>query len=386
MISFGVVSLIIIVLYSFMCLPNAFGSHYLNTNTKNIITLSTYLIILLIVAIVYHQTFSSRYTDAMRMYSEMQDSLVLGSKQLFEAYNLNPISALLLLGVAYTGDFDVLKSISAVIFWGGIFLIAWKVRDSVHPAALLLSTLFILCFVDLSYPADTVRFPMAMMIFCCSIIIYFFVGKNNVIFMHLFCITSLLLHASLWPFYLTYFFVKFANKVQSFIIYICSLFYFPVLGLVSKEISQLSPSFGWKMQLYFTPDSQYYEGLISKQQTAFCIIGLCAAISIVAIWAKVKELKTEKNKSFIRFFILCTCIVIGSFPSNVAFARLVPIVVILSLIPLTELLSSYFGDRTTLCKFKSQLSHVGFLLIVVFIIVSMILRFYFSYEPFYLYL
>lgn len=132
---------------------------------------SGYIALTICVSVLYYHVFCVRYVDADRMYQEMENALYKGNGYLFELYGINPFSALLILLPALVGLPYLIKSIAAFVYFGCMFLLAWKLRKKFSPVSIFLAVLFLLCTLDLSYPADGIRFPMACMIFCSALVL-----------------------------------------------------------------------------------------------------------------------------------------------------------------------------------------------------------------------
>ena len=127
---------------------------------------SGYIALTICVSVLYYHVFCVRYVDADRMYQEMENALYKGNGYLFELYGINPFSALLILLPALVGLPYLIKSIAAFVYFGCMFLFSVEIAGKkVFTSFYFLAVHFLLCTLDLSYPADGIRFPMACMNF-----------------------------------------------------------------------------------------------------------------------------------------------------------------------------------------------------------------------------
>ncbi len=359
--------------------------------TRTIYTIILYMILIILVFLIYHQTFCSRYTDTERMYSEMERASYIGPSYLFESYDLNPLSAVYLFLINLTGDKYMLKAFCAIIYFGAILFTAFNIRFKYSPIVVFLGTIYLLAFLDLSYPADTIRFPMASMIFCMTLLNHYF-SSIKLPVVHTLCIISCLIHFSLWPFYLLFVFRKIVCKRYIFgVISICTLFYYLLILNSASLISSVNPSLGYKLEMYFFPDNQYYKSTISFSQILFLSSGLLFSVALFYLWNRnFHNLFNSKKNIYKKLFIIYVCLVAGSFPSNVSFSRLIPIVFVLSSVFLLDLLSYYFDHRYMTDKqciyfpVISRVYHLYFLIFILFVVASFILRCIYSYAPFYI--
>jgi fumarate reductase subunit D len=390
MIQFSTAILFVLVLYSAMQVPFFLISDRLNEKTRDLIQLFIYFFIVLLVFVLYLATDCNRYTDFDRMRAEMQQAAVDGPTGLLISYGLNPLSGIFLYLIALTGYYSLLKGFAGALYWGLMFYLSWRLRGKMHGGSLYLGILFLLSFLNLTYPADSVRFPVACMLFCVGMCLYYFADERP-LKIHLFCIIACLLHVSLWPFYLIFLFSKWIRGKLVYLMCFMLAGSFFLLEKFTSTISNFNPSLGWKMELYFNPDSQYYADIISKQQIGFMALGLLVSLVVVFLWRRWdSRLLDEKCSSvFATQFLISASLVIGSFPSNITFSRLVPIVFIMSMPCLVEIVSK----RHTVARFEivsvDAFRQKSFQLLfvfgaVVFMFVGFVLRLEFSYSPFYL--
>ena len=296
-----------------------------------------YITLTLCMSVLYYHVFCIRHVDADRMYNEMEIALHRGGDYLFELYNLNPLSAVLIFLPALAGLPYLIKSIAALVYFGSIFLFAWKMRKKYSSISIFLSVLFLLCALDLSYPADTVRFPTACMLFCSSLIFnkYGNLSKRDTVVL---MVVACLLHVSLWPFLLLFAIINFLKNNAFIWLCILCLIYFPLVVSFTDIVTRINPSLGWKLQLYFEIDGQYYESLISKEQFLFLLFIYIFCISLLLYGLRKEYIGYDL---YAKCFIVFSSMIFGSMPSNVIFPRYVPILVIMSFPFVSTIFSKY---------------------------------------------
>lgn len=173
------------------------------------------------------------------------------------------------------------------------------------------------------------------------------------------------------------------------IVSIASLCYFPLLSQSESFVSTFNPQLGYKLQMYFMPTDQYYKTTISVQQIIFQSAGLLFTVCVFLVWFKFsKDIFSEYDKQYFRIFILYFCIVAGFFPSNVTFSRMVPVVFVMIMIPFSRIYSDYLSlNKIQYFHLASVpnsfIMHFGFVISMLFIVLSLALRSFVSYQEFY---
>lgn len=379
--SFSVVILLTILLFCvFQFTYFIFCAKGVSVRTRDMFLASGYIALTVCVSVLYYHVFCVRYVDADRMYQEMENALYKGNGYLFELYGINPFSALLILLPALVGLPYLIKSIAAFVYFGCMFLLAWKLRKKFSPVSIFLAVLFLLCTLDLSYPADGIRFPMACMIFCSALVLnkYNNLSRINTTVLVL---IACLLHVSFWPFFVLFIITPLLGKEKFALVAFCCLFYFPFVVSFSSVIAKFNPSLGWKMQLYFEVGGQYYQDLISKEQIAFLLFIYLFCILLIIYGLKKGIVEYDL---YIKYCIIFSSITLGSIPSNVMFPRYAPIIILMAF-PLVSTIFSYYtstGKRKGILV-KDKSIHFVFFAFLVVVFGSIILRCTFSYAVFY---
>lgn len=383
MIQFAYINIVLLILLALIFLPLYNSGIRFIARTKKIYLALMFVLILVLISLIYAHISCDRYVDTIRMDQEMTQSLAQGPSILFTKYSLNPLSAVLLYLVALTHNYALLPCIAGVIFWGCLFYCIWGSRDLASPGSLIFSLLFTLCFLNLAAVADNIRFPIASILFCTSVIDYFFIN-HKILRAILLDVIACLVHFSLWPLLVIFLVSIYCTKKICTIVGIASLGYFPLIGILSSAIASINPALGYKIQLYFIPDGQYYFSGNSIEQTLFNVLGLVYAITINCLWHR----KNPSSKKYEQFFLMSLFLALGSFPSNGTFSRLAPLLIIFTMIPLAEFFSSYFlfspplSEDRVLYQKKDGSLHLIFIGVLSLSIFNLLMRSVFTYAPF----
>lgn len=337
------------------------------------------IIFVALAGLIYFHTECTRYVDYDRMSTEMSLSLSKGASYLFDLYSLNPLSAVPLALIAKTGVFPLLKSLSACVYYGVLLYIAGKLRQTYGAFSATITTVFFLCTVDLSYPADNIRFPIASAIFALGYVGYSYFSFSPIKALSL-MLFGCFFHASMWPFLIIFLSTRiFKKNIFIIILTFFLIFYFQIVNLVSSLISSISPALGWKIQLYFETDGQYYESLISNEQFIYLLF---IYIFICTLFLLKRTFSKQENSQSDRVFIMYSCFLLGSIHSNVIFPRYIPFLILISLPFIADIFSRYTNSGYTgKNSWAMHFIFVSFILVSTF---GLILRFAFSYTPFYL--
>lgn len=387
MVSLSFALFLLLVLFCvFSVVTSARGLH-LSSTTRNVVGFIGCGLVLVLSAVIYHQTFSTRYTDMVRMTHEMEMARVQGYEYLQEKYELYPLSALLLYVVSLTGDYDLLKSLSIVISLLSIFGIGRALRKMGGSRQLVfIVLLYILAFLDFSYPADTVRSFTAYSVFCFAIIWgELSTSRNKCILKHGLLLAATLLHISLLPIYLLYCLSGAKSNLLKKIVAILGLIYFYLLNISIDVVTRINANIGWKLQLYFNPEGQWYSATPSRMQALYMLVGLFFVIFLVFCnnYFEKRGFRSDIPSKYKTFVILSICYMAGSYPSDVTFSRMVPLVVMCSAPYLLEYLR-FFNDGEILQRGVGRpLSLLAYSVVIVYIFTCFVLRGIASYADFY---
>lgn len=364
--------LAVFVLVLLMIRPNRLNR---SANSRLALNVSTiFMVVFLYSSIAYH-TYCTRYTDTIRMSSEMAESKTQGLLYLLGKYDANPLSAIYLYLVSQVGGIRVLQMISAALYMGILLYTLLAVGEREGRVALTAGVFYLICLLDLSAPLDSVRFPLAAVIFCSSILLHYFNNKNISRTLIL-CTLGCLMHFSLWPIFILTLVAFTKKKIVIAIVSIISILNVYIMRFLEPLISSISPTIAWKMDSYFNYDSQYYVNIISRSQIMFSVMVLLFAGVICVYWSYI-------NKSpYSGFLLLVFSYVIGCFPSPVAFARMVPLVMIVSVAPLMRL-TNYEVDSISKQYGKST-TFIYLLVLTSFMFLCLALRCSNTYEPYYI--
>ncbi|MBW3095528.1 EpsG family protein [Bifidobacterium sp. 64T4] len=349
------------------------------SKSSNKILLIRSVVFLLAVGVIYYHVECVRYVDYDRMSNEMSLSLTKGVSYLFDTYSVNPLSAVPLVLVSRIGAFPLLKSVSACVYYGVLLYVARKLREKCGAFGSILSALFFLCTVDLSYPADAIRFPIASAIFALAYIGYFYFSfslSKTIILMLISC----LFHVSMWPFFIVFLCVLFfRRRLFLVVLSIVLLSYFQIVNSVSSLVASISPELGWKLQLYFEIGGQHYQSLISKEQILYLFFILICCI--VLFFVKKRVLNETFGQQDICYILYC-CFVFGSVQSNVIFPRYIPFIIFIS-IPIVAIFFEPYVNKGYKKK-NAYIVHFAFVSFALVLVAGLVLRFAFSYVPFYI--
>lgn len=364
--------LAVFVLVLLMIRPNRLNR---NANSRLALNVSTiFMVVFLYSSIAYH-TYCTRYTDAIRMSSEMADSKTQGLLYLLGKYDANPLSAIYLYLVAQVGGMRVLQMISCAVYMGILLYTLLMIGEGESRIALTAGVFYLICLLDLSAPLDNVRFPVATVIFCGSVLLYYFSNKN-IFRMIMICLLACLMHFSLWPIFMLILVALTKKKVIIILASIVSVSNIYIMRICEPLINSISPTVAWKMDSYFNYNSQYYVNIISRSQIMFSVMVLLFAGVMCIYWNSVSK------STYSGTLLLTFSYVIGCLPSPVAFARMVPLVVILSVAPLMQL-TNYEVDSISKQYGKST-TFMYLLVLISFMFLCLALRCSNTYEPYYI--
>jgi hypothetical protein len=357
---------------------------------ENIVdSFTTVFLISALSMLAYYSDAPSRWTDFDRITIEMKNASSAGLLYFIQLYPTQPFSGVILYLIQSTGQFRLIKSLAAFIFYSAFFFIMGKLRDrNASRGAILFCTLLYISFQDFAWGlTDNIRYyPSAAVFAACLINREFFNGKK--VTTHCLLILCCLTHAGLWPIYLMYLISHIQSKKILIIAMIGTLTYTPALLVIARF---LPTTWQWKVALYFDQNSQWHVNDVSNEQTLFYMASLCLELFILIYWYRTYSRDNKNLPSYQTYITTLTLLItfsIGSLSSNILFVRMVP-TLFMMLIPvsvqsLSNYLASYKDDSCALCSSKTPplYQHLFFLTLTVFAFAAFFLRLFFSYADY----
>jgi hypothetical protein len=342
--------------------------------------------------VVAYHSHSTRYTDFRRMGNEMHNSTNLGLGYLLDAYNTNPLSAIVLKLVALTDAYDLLKVFSAFVLYSAIVYISYSMLMYTSDRwAVLFCTVFMLLFLDFAYAVvDNIRFFPAAAVASAALVRHMLSGARRWSTVA-WCVVAALFHAALWFVVVIYCIAQLRLVWMRAVASIVVIAFQPLL-LAAVEIWGGRSSIMWKMDLYFRPEDEHYQALASVEQVAFYAFVLFWCSGLLLAWRQLScrvSLTPPRRVEYVGLLQLSLCFCIGSLSSNVTFVRFVPVFALLCMPVLAVCLTGYFAPNACrgsvgACGMRSRLfPHVVFLAALGLMALSATLRILYNYGAFY---